>query len=540
MLLPVVWLLHILALIGVNWILSLTQRRLPGPRRTSSRAVLMMILIVSPIAYTPEIVPDSLSRCSCSTRSPTSSSRTRRCSSSASSRARSTRSASSLLASAVPPRELVLRASEARDHRLCLSRRSARAGREDVQDLPEPSEQPPRRPRPAASAGSGIASSGRCAGSTSSSSAGAASGIIGRNGAGKTTLLKLITGNIAPTEGTLEVNGEVQALHGRRRRLPSRVHRLREHPRGAHAPGGRGGDDRGCVEEIAEFTELGEFLEQPFRTYSLGMQARLAFATATAVEPEILDRRRGARRRRRILLSKSAERMRGLVESGASLLLVSHSLAQITMFCDEAIWLDRGGSSSAAAAWKSYKAYQQFTRVLEERRLNAKNRKSWEGTTPSYALERLRRRSRPALRLADGSSVEIDETSRLLRDGKVEEGVAVGDAQDADRSHAAHLILEGSDSTFPLESDRGLARGLRAVPGGGVGSVGIDLYAIFEESRYAVELEARGRGLLAVEVLRGGKIVGRAEGRVSKTWATVGAVAGARTGAGRRGGRGGE
>ena len=192
------------------------------------------------------------------------------------------------------------------------------------------------------------------------------------------------------------------------------------------------------------------------------------------------------------------------------------------MFCDEAIWIDRGRIVKRGSSLEVTKAYQQFTRVLDERRLNAKNRKSWEGTTPSYALDDYADALDLRLRLADGSSVEIDRV-RLLRDGKVEEEVAVGDAQDADGSHAAHLILEGSDWTSPLESDRGLARGLRAVPGGGVGSVRIDLYTFFEESRYAVELEARGRGLLAVEVLRGGKIVGRAEERLTTSWATVGA-----------------
>ena len=143
--------------------------------------------------------------------------------------------------------------------------------------------------------------------------------------------------------------------------------------------------------------------------------------------------------------------MRGLVESGATLLLVSHALDHVTMFCDEAIWIDRGRIVKRGSSLEVTKAYQQFTRVLDERRLNAKNRKNWEGTTPSYALDDYADALDLRLRLADGGSVEIDRV-RLLRDGKVEEEVAVGDAQDADGSHAAHLVLEGSDWTSPLES----------------------------------------------------------------------------------------
>ena len=95
-------------------------------------------------------------------------------------------------------------------------------------------------------------------------------------------------------------------------------------------------------DDIAEFTELGRFLDQPFKTYSTGMQARLAFAIATTVQPEILivDEILGAGDA--YFFGKSITRMQRLIESGASVLLVSHALDQIIRFCDETIWLDRG------------------------------------------------------------------------------------------------------------------------------------------------------------------------------------------------------
>src|SRR6266404_4742064 len=113
-------------------------------------------------------------------------------------------------------------------------------------------------------------------------------GIVGRNGAGKSTLLKLITGNIVPTVGTVDVGGSVQALLDAGAGFHPEF-TGEENIRAAltlqAVPSSRMND---AIEEIAEFTELGEFLGQPFRTYSAGMQARLAFATATAVQPEIL------------------------------------------------------------------------------------------------------------------------------------------------------------------------------------------------------------------------------------------------------------
>src|SRR5579864_3487501 len=113
-------------------------------------------------------------------------------------------------------------------------------------------------------------------------------GIIGRNGAGKSTLLRLVTGNIPPSEGDVGVNGDVQALL----EIGGGLHPEftgRENIRAALGFMGLGPAeiDEATI-DIAEFTELGRFLDQPFKTYSVGMQARLSFAIATATTPEIL------------------------------------------------------------------------------------------------------------------------------------------------------------------------------------------------------------------------------------------------------------
>jgi lipopolysaccharide transport system ATP-binding protein len=167
-------------------------------------------------------------------------------------------------------------------------------------------------------------------------------GIIGQNGAGKTTLLKLITGNFTPTAGKIEVNGEVQALmqtgvgfHGEFTGY--------ENIRSSLIYNGLGGKElEEAVDDIVDFCELGDFLHQPIKTYSLGMRTRLQFAAATAIKPEIviIDEVLGAGDA--YFSVKSAERMERMARIGCTMLIVSHSMSQIIQFCNRAVWIRDG------------------------------------------------------------------------------------------------------------------------------------------------------------------------------------------------------
>jgi lipopolysaccharide transport system ATP-binding protein len=167
-------------------------------------------------------------------------------------------------------------------------------------------------------------------------------GIIGRNGAGKTTLLKIIIGAAEQTTGSLSVRGNVQALM----QVGLGFHPEftgRENIRGSLLYTGLNAEElRDAEEEIIAFCELGAYLDQPVRTYSLGMQSRLQFACATAIKPEILivDEILGAGDA--YFAVKSSMRMERLAKSGCTLLLVSHSMAQILQFCERCIWIDNG------------------------------------------------------------------------------------------------------------------------------------------------------------------------------------------------------
>ena len=193
-------------------------------------------------------------------------------------------------------------------------------------------------------------------------------GIIGRNGAGKTTLLKLITGNFAPSCGSVAVNGSVQALINIGLGFHPEFTGYENIRASLVYNGLAEAELNAAIEDIVDFIELDEYLHQPIKTYSLGMQSRLYFATATAIRPDILiiDEVLGAGDA--YFSAKSADRMKRLTSSGATLLLVSHSMTQILQFCDEAIWIENGKVMLRDSALTVINAYEKFVSELERRK----------------------------------------------------------------------------------------------------------------------------------------------------------------------------
>ncbi|HLO74948.1 MAG TPA: ABC transporter ATP-binding protein [Magnetospirillum sp.] len=189
--------------------------------------------------------------------------------------------------------------------------------------------------------------------------------LVGRNGAGKTTLLKLITGNFAPTAGSVHIDGTVQALM----QVGLGFHHDftgRENVRSSLLYNGLSGAALdAALAEVLDFAELGPFADQPLKTYSLGMRSRLQFAAATAIRPDILvvDEVLGAGDA--YFSAKSAARMRQLTGSGCTLLLVSHSAQQVLQFCDRAVWLERGRVVMDGEALRVVRAYEEFSHRLE-------------------------------------------------------------------------------------------------------------------------------------------------------------------------------
>lgn len=167
-------------------------------------------------------------------------------------------------------------------------------------------------------------------------------GIVGRNGAGKSTLLKMIAGGLAPTEGRIKVHGRVSAIlelgtgfnyayTGRDNVIMSGLMR-----------GMSESDVRRKFDAIVAFAGLEDVIDQPVNTYSSGMQARLAFAAAVAVEADIIiiDEALAAGDIR--FTARSLRRVREICESGVTALFVSQQTYHVMQMCTRAIWIDEG------------------------------------------------------------------------------------------------------------------------------------------------------------------------------------------------------
>ena len=173
--------------------------------------------------------------------------------------------------------------------------------------------------------------------------AGDSVGIAGVNGAGKSTLLKLITGTSVPTEGAIEVEGRVAALL----ELGMGFHPDFTGRQNAVMAGQLLGLSVEKIEElmpqIEAFAEIGEYIDQPVRTYSSGMQVRLAFSVATADRPDVLIVDEALSVGDAYFQHKSFDRIRQFREAGTTLLIVSHNRSAIQSICDNAILLNNGG-----------------------------------------------------------------------------------------------------------------------------------------------------------------------------------------------------
>ena len=173
-------------------------------------------------------------------------------------------------------------------------------------------------------------------------SPGEAVAIVGQNGAGKSTLLKLVAGTMRPSEGSVEITGRVAAIlelgMGFDPELTGRQNAL-------HA-GGLMGFDRKALQEampaIEAFADIGDYFDQPLRTYSSGMQVRVAFAVATAFRPEILIIDEALAVGDAAFQRKCFQRIEAFRRDGTTLLFVSHDLETVKKICSRAAFLNSG------------------------------------------------------------------------------------------------------------------------------------------------------------------------------------------------------
>ncbi|HEX6710836.1 MAG TPA: ABC transporter ATP-binding protein [Rubrobacter sp.] len=205
-------------------------------------------------------------------------------------------------------------------------------------------------------------------------------GILGRNGAGKSTLLQIISGVLQPTTGTVEVNGRLIAIFG----LGSGFNPEFTGRENAMLNGLILGIARKEMldrfDEITAFADIGEFMDQPVRTYSSGMKSRLGFAVAVNVEPDILVIDEALSAGDAAFKKKALQRMYDLRDSGTTVLFVSHSMGMVKRFCTDAVLLHKG---HIVATGNPEEVVDEYRDVLE----NAQEKRDTKTSTRDQQLD---------------------------------------------------------------------------------------------------------------------------------------------------------
>lgn len=167
-------------------------------------------------------------------------------------------------------------------------------------------------------------------------------GLVGHNGAGKSTLLKVVAGIYPPTSGEVVVSGNICTLLAHSVGMDTNATGAENIILGGMALGIPASEMRKKMEAIAEFCELGRFIDMPIRTYSTGMRTRLSFAVATAIKPDILliDEVFGAGDAR--FMTRARARINNLLLTANATIITTHSLAIIQEYCTRCVWLEQG------------------------------------------------------------------------------------------------------------------------------------------------------------------------------------------------------
>ncbi|NMC64043.1 MAG: ABC transporter ATP-binding protein [SAR324 cluster bacterium] len=191
-------------------------------------------------------------------------------------------------------------------------------------------------------------------------------GVIGKNGSGKSTLLKLITGIYSPSQGSVSVNGRMAALI----ELGAGFHPDFSGRENLYLGGVMHGLSRKEIDErfdkIVRFAELEEFIDDPVRTYSSGMFMRLGFSLAVHTDPDILLVDEVLAVGDAAFVGKCKEKIAQLKKEGKTLLLVTHDLDAVRMWCDEALWLHEGEVKDRGEPKRVIDHYREFIERGEE------------------------------------------------------------------------------------------------------------------------------------------------------------------------------
>lgn len=185
-------------------------------------------------------------------------------------------------------------------------------------------------------------------------------GIVGRNGSGKSTLLQLICGTLTPSCGEVAVNGRLAALLELGAGFNPEFSGRENIWMNATIIGLSQDEIRDRIDSMIEFSGIGDFIDQPVKTYSSGMYVRLAFAVAVSTDPDILIVDEALSVGDGAFARKSFDRIMQLRDQGTTILFCSHSLFQVESLCNRALWIDQGKLMAEGDTQMVTAAYQAF------------------------------------------------------------------------------------------------------------------------------------------------------------------------------------
>jgi teichoic acid transport system ATP-binding protein len=200
-------------------------------------------------------------------------------------------------------------------------------------------------------------------------------GIIGVNGSGKSTLSNIIAGIIPPTSGTVEVHGEAALIaiqSGLKQELTGRENiELKCLMLGF--------DKKQIVEltpQIIEFADIGDFIDQPVKTYSSGMRSRIGFAISIHIDPDILVIDEALSVGDQTFADKCLDKMNEFKEKGKTIFFISHSISQMKKFCEKALWIQYGQVKNYGSMNEVMPEYEKF--IKEYKKMTKQEKKAFQ------------------------------------------------------------------------------------------------------------------------------------------------------------------
>ncbi len=263
-------------------------------------------------------------------------------------------------------------------------------------------------------------------------------GIIGDNGAGKSTLLKMLVGTLQPTSGSIEMNGQVAALLELGAGFHPEFTGRKNIYLNASLLGVPDENIQALEQDIIEFSELGQFIDRPVKTYSSGMYVRLAFSIATMVKPDILVIDEALSVGDMAFQKKCVERMNEFRAQRKTMAFCSHSMFHVQELCDIAIWLDQGKIREIGDSDKVVGHYEHFCN-------SKKVYHSIREDMPADAGEEERKQAKPA----QVQDCRINKLSVRSMDG--EDLTSIAPLQDI------HLAMEVEVLADDIEGNFGFA-----------------------------------------------------------------------------------